>query len=56
MKNKMPRGSKLLAWSIFIAGVGLSLYLKDETYFTIAVPSAVGMYASKQWSKDELNK
>ena len=48
--------SRYFAWFITAAGIVLSAYLKDSTYFALAVPSAVGLYINKQHTekkKDE---
>ena len=58
MKNKMTP-SRYFAWFIATASIALSAYLKDSTYFAIAVPSAVGLYANKQYQtrkENETNK
>ena len=54
--SKIPRGSRLFAWVVFMTGAGLSFYLKDSTYFAISTPSSIGLYINKQHTekkKDE---
>lgn len=57
MKNKMTP-SRYFAWFITISGIALSAYLKDSTYFALAIPSAVGLYINKQHTekKNETDK